>query len=746
MSVSWANLSLERHWFLVGGVALLALMVLYGIALRGPSSPQEQPISVLVEAGPGEDGQPARLARDGAALLMPVEQGAIGRAELRFVLPQRGQESPHWAVWIPRVPLQNVRLSAGEAWHSDGRSFLEPTPNDGLLPVGYLFRLPSAWEGEIRLQLEATSLRPVAVRPQVVSESLAERHLQRATILTVAAYASLCTLALMGVALFFASRDWSFLTFFGFNTVAVLLIATYNGHLYLLDDTGLLAATGAAGLQAMSLIFEAAGLRIVQRYTDLPTIRPSWARAMNIASVSLLLLAAVLLTLRTHASTAVAWLMPVLWAAGGIAALFVLYDARRRRLPMAGATLVTTTAIVALIVLWELAARGVVADSALSHYGYQIAIVISTMMLGVGLISRISKYRQQRDREQRAREDSERRMYREAVRVELLTALQIQLRGADDNEIQPIALRLLLEHLRRIVPIDMGLVIARGHHGRDCLLSHPAAEQDSLMEHAAQRLQSLRQKLASNIELQQPVTRSDEAVPVAIEAAISLPLRAPAWGLLLLERNGATVFHPDELAIARELSRMVVLQIDEAFTALQLRQTAELDALTGSLNRRSIDQSLIRWFQQAHRTNEPLSVLFVDLDHFKTFNDVFGHACGDHCLRELARTMRAALGEDDIFGRYGGEEFIVILPGRQSEMARAIAEELRIAVEAGEIQWQDRALRLTVSIGVASRLEHESVPQPTLERADKALYAAKRSGRNRIQVAPAVFQSRSETA
>jgi diguanylate cyclase (GGDEF)-like protein len=138
-------------------------------------------------------------------------------------------------------------------------------------------------------------------------------------------------------------------------------------------------------------------------------------------------------------------------------------------------------------------------------------------------------------------------------------------------------------------------------------------------------------------------------------------------------------------------------------------------------------------------------VLFVDIDHFKSFNDMLGHACGDYCLRELARALKAPLAIDDTLGRYGGEEFVVVLPGRATEMARAIAEELRVAVEASEFVWNERSLRLTVSIGVASRLDGESTPQAALERADRALYAAKRAGRNRVQVAPAVFKARPTT-
>ena len=148
----------------------------------------------------------------------------------------------------------------------------------------------------------------------------------------------------------------------------------------------------------------------------------------------------------------------------------------------------------------------------------------------------------------------------------------------------------------------------------------------------------------------------------------------------------------------------------------------------------------------SHRQGLPLSVLYIDVDHFKSVNDRMGHAAGDHCLREIARLVGAGLVDEDQFGRYGGEEFLVVLPGRQTEMARAIAEQIRRAVEDAELRHEDRPLRTTVSIGVATMLAEDANPQQVVERADKALYAAKRGGRNRVSVAPAVFAPRPATA
>lgn len=747
--MAFPNWDMQQHGFRTFGMAVLILLGLYALAPDRANVPERQlPLPIQLIALPDGEGRLPLLGGDGRSLRLGVAgENRAARAELRFVLPPRHSESPHWVVWMRRVPVDTVQLRVKDAWDGGPRSFLAPAAADGLMPMGYLFRLPSTWEGEIRLELEARPLRLAALRPEVISEELAERYMQQATMFASLSYASLMTLALMTLALFFASRDASFLSFFVFCVTGVALLAFFNGHIYLLDSFGLLKPLGGAGLHAMALLFELVAFRILLRYTDARQARPRFAKAVDNICVILLLAMGLLLAWRERLDPVAAWVVPAAWLAGCAVAVYVLADAWRRRVPLSGTVLCSVLVIFVSILAWELAARGIIVGTLWATYGYQAAIVLCASMIGVGLISRISKYREQRDREQRARADSERRMYREAVRSELLTVLQTSLRGVGEDDIQPIVFRHLLEHLRRIVPTTTAVAVARGYHGRDTLVVQPAAYLEDIETNIGQRLQTLRKQLAGSIELQRPVTKSGQSTPVAIEALIALPVRAPAWGLIVLERSGATVFHPEELTIVRELARLALLQADEAIAALHLRHTAEVDALTGALNRRSLDQALSRTFQHAHQKKLPLSVLFVDIDRFKAVNDQFGHACGDHCLREIAKVIGAQLSDDDIFGRYGGEEFLVILPGRQTEMARAIAEQLRVAIERSDMGEDHPTLRLTVSIGVAAQLVHEAQPHPAVERADKALYAAKRAGRNRVKVAPAVFaQQRPATA
>jgi len=165
----------------------------------------------------------------------------------------------------------------------------------------------------------------------------------------------------------------------------------------------------------------------------------------------------------------------------------------------------------------------------------------------------------------------------------------------------------------------------------------------------------------------------------------------------------------------------------------QMRQLASHDELTKTLNRRSLVARLEQERSRAERGGEGFSVALLDLDHFKDINDTHGHAIGDDVLRAFSRMAYGALRESDAFGRYGGEEFMLILGATPPAAAHAALERLRAAVAAR--QWEEFApgLRVTVSAGVAGLRRGETVSQ-LLGRTDAALYEAKRAGRNSVVV------------
>ena len=156
-----------------------------------------------------------------------------------------------------------------------------------------------------------------------------------------------------------------------------------------------------------------------------------------------------------------------------------------------------------------------------------------------------------------------------------------------------------------------------------------------------------------------------------------------------------------------------------------------IDGLTAAHNKRYLIEDLEREIPRARRHQRPLSFLMFDIDHFKQINDTFGHLAGDYVLKELATVVRSRLRPDDVLGRYGGEEFGVVLPETGSSGALKIADELRRLVEAHHFAFEGETIKVTVSIGAAQLQERADV-MAFIKAADEQLYAAKRTGRNRV--------------
>jgi diguanylate cyclase (GGDEF)-like protein/PAS domain S-box-containing protein len=166
-----------------------------------------------------------------------------------------------------------------------------------------------------------------------------------------------------------------------------------------------------------------------------------------------------------------------------------------------------------------------------------------------------------------------------------------------------------------------------------------------------------------------------------------------------------------------------------------LREQAIRDSVTGLYNRRFLEESLERLLHQAGDRDRPVGVIFLDIDHFKLFNDTSGHAAGDLMLRTLAQQMLLLTRPTDLVCRYGGEEFVVVLPDAPLSAAVDRAEKIRQAVAAQQIEFEEKTLSMTVSVGVAAFPDHGLTSAEVIAAADQALYQAKAAGRNQTQTA-----------
>jgi len=210
-------------------------------------------------------------------------------------------------------------------------------------------------------------------------------------------------------------------------------------------------------------------------------------------------------------------------------------------------------------------------------------------------------------------------------------------------------------------------------------------------------------------------------------------------GILHLQAtDDAPQLNASELSFQTTFAAQVGLSIANIRLREALRTQSVRDALTGLYNRRYLEETLEREVRRAARAAQSLGILMIDLDHFKKFNDTYGHDAGDAVLRETGASLTKGIRAEDFVCRFGGEEFVVILPTADPETSRARAERLRTKIRELTIMYQGKSLGMvTISVGVAAFPAHGTSPKELMASADAALYEAKRGGRDQVVVASA---------
>ena len=316
---------------------------------------------------------------------------------------------------------------------------------------------------------------------------------------------------------------------------------------------------------------------------------------------------------------------------------------------------------------------------------------------------------------------------------ELADAFNTMTRGLREREGMKVTLALsetlelkevlerLLDSLGRAVRFDEASVLVETRDGMDVIVSRGPRGKDK-----SQRIVPTAAHVERAVTTHLPALNDGRQM-----MALPLIQRGVAIGVVCLESHHA--YTDAEVRLTQSLTQPAAMAVENARLFDEVQRLATLDGLTGTYNRRHFMELAQREYDNARRFGHPLTAMMLDVDHFKRINDRHGHHVGDQVLRILADRCRTALRSVDVLGRYGGEEFAILLPGStQHHAATVLAERIRRRVADEPIPTDDGAVKVTVSVGVAELDEEMRNPGDLFKRADAALYEAKQAGRNRV--------------
>ena len=616
--------------------------------------------------------------------------------------------------------------------------FYRPDDTPEELSNGYAFVLPHELQGPITLYLDVAAGADVSLFPRLLPESDVIAADRQATMMFSAIYTGLILLALSGIALFGVLRDRVYLHYTAYTVALTLFVLAQNGHLYFMPGLAALQSLRSLGPSLLRCLLAASMLGLVRPLLGLAATNPRVDAVLRWAPLLPLALAVACVTGRPELERPLQTLSYVVLLA--VVALCVVTSgiAMLQRRHLSGPLFLMWLLVLAAGIVRLAVPFGLLPANELTLYGEQMAGAVSAFLISIALADRIIEFRQQRDRARLAQVEADGSLRIEQERRKFVEALHMGLRRAADGDQDWMAYRRLLDALQLVIPQTSCAVAAHYLSKEELLVCRPLESSDryaALMAVRGVAFKGIcRSQLPMQMHIEQPAI--DGIAGSAMDsqfAVLPLALPLPAWGVLLIERSGAEVFSAEELQLAREFAEKATTASEEASNSLALRHSAEFDSLTGAFNRRAVDLHLHKAFENARGRSTPMSVLFVDLDHLKELNDVYGHAVGDRCLRLLAETLSNHCGGDDMFGRFGGDEFVAILAGAGAEQARHWADKLLAATKPLGVECREGFARLSISIGVASRIPADKEAREIVERADKALYAAKRLGRGRVE-------------
>lgn len=280
--------------------------------------------------------------------------------------------------------------------------------------------------------------------------------------------------------------------------------------------------------------------------------------------------------------------------------------------------------------------------------------------------------------------------------------------------------------------------------GQEFDINHPQSLYGSVFRNRRPMLvQNFRDELkAVRFEAEEP----REGRPCEIIAAPLMDDRQFLWAVIGIESERPGRYDQPEFQLLRTIMHNVQMALSKARMYKEMENQATIDGLTQIPNHRTFQEVLSKELERAGRYGSPLSLLLMDIDHFKSFNDKYGHPVGDLVLKMVARAIQGSIRSTDFCARYGGEEFVVVLIQTDEQQSTMLAERVRSAVEAMQVQNEDTVLRVTVSIGSATFSTDAQTKQQLIDSADKAMYFSKQSGRNRVSLFSQIGQKAAQTS
>jgi len=302
---------------------------------------------------------------------------------------------------------------------------------------------------------------------------------------------------------------------------------------------------------------------------------------------------------------------------------------------------------------------------------------------------------------------------------------------ASQLELEPLA-RTALGHFLDVADGQAGTILMR-KSGQLALAANSGVRDVESLVHNDSIVEAMRTRDITLLDLPEELLISNVLVDFRPRQVVLLPVwfKGDALGVVLLASTNP--FSREVLNLLRMFNLSFGVALNNAVTHDQLQRIAALDPLTNTYNRRFGMLRMEEEFERAARAQGPLGLLMMDIDHFKSVNDTYGHLVGDRVLRQMAKAAQGCLRGGDVLIRYGGEEFIAVLPGANTEDSQAIGERIRRSVEETHTVHGEHTICTTISLGCATypAEDYEKVIE-MVQAADKALYAAKANGRNRL--------------